>query len=309
MVANRIEGARFEVDIESKDYPEALLESRNPPKRLYVVGSLEAIASGLAIVGARKATPYGIGCAGRFSRIAAKRGITIISGGALGCDSAAHSGAIEEGGKTVAFLGGGIDELYPKRNLPLFQRIVDSGGAVVSEHEWGVPPLRYMFRERNRLIAGLAKATLIVEAGLPSGTFSTADEALSCGHDVLAVPGAITSATSRGANRLIYQGATPIIDDDSFQDQITAIFGLPPFELTGGTDAQSAFDDGCAGSKLAAALSSTPMTLDEMISIIEGREDVESPLSYLMVWIANMERKGVVSKYPDGRYGVTMRSG
>ena len=96
----------------------------------------------------------------------------------------------------------------------------------MSEHEWDTPPRPFMFRLRNRLIAGLAKATLIVEAGLPSGTFSTADEALRVNRDVLVVPGSIESAQSRGANRLIYQGATPIVDDDAFDERICSLFGL-----------------------------------------------------------------------------------
>ena len=124
----------------------------------------------------------------------------MVSGGARGCDAAAHAAALEEGGRTVAFLGGGCDRLYPAEHEGLFQRIVDEGGAVVSEHAWDEDPKPYRFRLRNRLIAGLARATLIVEAGLPSGTFSTADEALAANRDVLVVPGAITAVSSRGAN-------------------------------------------------------------------------------------------------------------
>ena len=139
----------------------------------------------------------------------------------------------------MAFLGGGCDRLYPAEHEGLFQRIVDGGGAVVSEHVWDEDPKPYRFRLRNRLIAGLARATLIVEAGLPSGTFSTADEALAANRDVLVVPGAITAASSRGANRLIYQGATPVIDDETFEDALFSLFGclkqetVPSVERTG----------------------------------------------------------------------------
>lgn len=110
----------------------------------------------------------------------------------------------------MVVLGGGCDCIYPESNRDLFQEVVDKGGAVISEHQWQFPPMPYTFRARNRIIAGLSRATLIVEAGLPSGTFSTADDALSSNREVLVVPGAITSPTSRGANRLLYQGATPI---------------------------------------------------------------------------------------------------
>lgn len=125
----------------------------------------------------------------------------------------------------MAFLGGGCDRIYPAENAALFQSIIDGGGAVVSERDWTFPPVPYAFRARNRLIASLSAATLIVEAGLPSGTFSTADEALAAGSEVLAVPGSITSASSRGANRLILQGAVPIIDDDTFLDALFSIYG------------------------------------------------------------------------------------
>ena len=125
----------------------------------------------------------------------------------------------------MVVLGGGCDCIYPESNRDLFQEIIDKGGAVISEHQWQFPPMPYTFRARNRIIAGLSRATLIVEAGLPSGTFSTADDALSSNREVLVVPGAITSPTSRGANRLLYQGATPIVDQETFEDVIFNLYG------------------------------------------------------------------------------------
>lgn len=119
----------------------------------------------------------------------------------------------------------GCDKLYPEENASLFQRIIDAGGAIMSEHQWDTSPLPYMFRARNRLITGMSKGVLIIEAGMPSGTFATADDALAAGKEVMAIPGPITSKQSRGANRLIYQGATPIVDDETFADQLFALFG------------------------------------------------------------------------------------
>ena len=219
-----LRGDRFVIPYEDRRFPEALRQIEKPPDILYLIGNPAALSEGLAIVGARKATPYGTSCAKRFARLAAQRGITIISGGARGCDAAAHRAALDAHGKTVVFLGGGCDRLYPAAHLGLFQDVVDGGGAVVSEHEWDFPPLRHTFRARNRLIAGLAKATLIVEAGLPSGTFSTADEALAANREVLVVPGSIASSNSRGTNRLLFQGAIPIIDDESFLSILDALF-------------------------------------------------------------------------------------
>ena len=192
-MGSKLSGPRFEVAFDDPSFPEALRTIPYPPKRLYGVGDVGALEPGLAVIGARRATPYGLGCARRFARIAAEKGVVIVSGGARGCDSEAHRAALEAGGRTVVFLGGGCDELYPAAHRGLFQRIVDAGGVVVSEHAWDMRPRPNMFRTRNRLIAGLAHAVLIVEAGLPSGTFSTADEALEAGRDVLVVPGAITS--------------------------------------------------------------------------------------------------------------------
>ena len=197
----KLQGPRYALRRGANGYPDSLMGIPDPPKTLYVVGNLDALNDGLAVVGARKATPYGSSAAAKFAGLAAAKGVPVVSGGALGCDSQAHRGALDAGGKTVAVLGGGCDVPYPVRNASLFQEIVDKGGAVVSERDWEFPPLPYTFRARNRIIAGLARATLIVEAGLPSGTFSTADEALAANRDVLVVPGPITSPTSLGGEQ------------------------------------------------------------------------------------------------------------
>ena len=302
------QGPRFVLDRGDAGFPDALRNVPDPPDRLYVVGNPDALQEGLAIVGARKATPYGISCAKRFSGLAADAGIAIISGGARGCDAAAHEACIERGGVTVVFLGGGCDEPYPAANKGLFQRVVDSGGALVSENDWHMPPLKYMFRARNRLIAGLAKATLIVEAGLPSGTFSTADEALAANREVLAVPGAITSKHSQGANQLIYQGATPIVDDGTFHDQMFAIFGSM-------TSMQSACRDGEESSSrrtgldemLMDALEAQQLSVDEMAKLAEERLGSKQDPKRLMVWIAEAQKSGRIAKFPSGRYGAVVR--
>lgn len=219
----RLSGDRAVLAIGDEGYPPQLVELRNPPDKLFVIGNVDALRPGVAVVGARKATPYGIACARRFAEVAAGKGLIVVSGGARGCDAAAHRAAVEAGGKTVAVLGGGCDAPYPAANAPLFQSIVEAGGAVVSEYDWDASPLPYRLRSRNRIVAGLAHAVLIVEAGLPSSTYSIADEALDANRAVLAVPGAITSAASRGANRLICQGATPIVDDETLEDALSAL--------------------------------------------------------------------------------------
>lgn len=298
-----LEGPRTEIARGGRDYPAALETVRNPPERLYVVGNPTALQEGLAVVGARKATPYGLACAGHFARLAAERGVAVISGGALGCDGQAHEAALAAGGTTVAFLGGGCDELYPARHAGLFQRIVDDGGAVASEHPWGFPPKPFTFRERNRLIAGLARATLIVEAGLPSGTFSTADEALAAGREVWAVPGAVTSPSSRGANRLIAQGAMPVVDDETFQDALLLLFGCLRQEAHREGGAQGGAK--AAPNAVCAALLAEPMDMEGLYAFARGRCRGDA-MGWLSVQLAEAEREGLITRYPDGRYGPTV---
>lgn len=303
--------------LEQKDtaYPKAFLSLLHPPEKLYVVGCVSALQEGIAIVGARKATPYGCGCAQRFARLCVRHGIVVISGGAYGCDSAAHRAALEAGGKTVVFLGGGCDKIYPAENIGLFQAIVEGGGAIVSEYEWNKPALPYQFRARNRLIAGLARATLIVEAGLPSGTFSTADEALAANRDVLVVPGAITSASSRGANRLLYQGALPIVDDETFEDVLFSLFGClkqQSFNAPSGAIANTFYEGGVSANATSKdlirdVLSAEPMGTERLFELAEkvcGQNDART---WLMQQLVEGEQAGLYVRYPDGRWGVAVK--
>ena len=305
-----LSGPRFEVALGEEGYPDILHHCHRPPRKLYGIGDRSVLQEGLAVVGARRATPYGISCAKRFAQQAAERNIVIISGGARGCDSVAHEAALAAGTPTVVVLGGGCDEVYPIENLGLFQRVIDAGGAVISEQEWDFHPLPRCFRERNRIIAGLARATLIVEAGLPSGTFSTADEAIAAGREVLVVPGAITSKQSRGANRLLYQGAIPIVDDESFADQLAVLFGcLEQQRLDGcaGSGADENDDKGppesTAEQCLLDAVRAEPLDLETLKALAQEHRPESEAITWLMVWLAKMQRCGQIAQYPDGRYG------
>lgn len=298
----RLTGPRSELSYGNDTFPKALRLIPDPPEKIYLIGEAAALSEGLAIVGARKATPYGLSCARHFAGRAAERGITVISGGAVGCDSAAHEAALEKGGRTLVFLGGGCDELYPAKNRDLFQRIIDSHGAVASEYPWDYPPLRHTFRRRNRLIAGLSRATMIVEAGLPSGTFSTADEALNADKDVLVVPGSIFSKSSHGANRLIYQGATPVVDDEVFDDLLFGIFGLLRQEVAGSSSHLPKTKLTATEEKIYGYLCAQPMHVDEIFRILEQSGDI-TDLSRLGKEITGLEMKGLIARYPDGTYG------
>ncbi|MCL2869804.1 DNA-processing protein DprA [Candidatus Saccharibacteria bacterium] len=185
------------------------------PKKLYFVGKLpENSLKCVTIVGSRKPTRYGQEVAYSLAFELAKRGITIISGLALGIDAIAHRGALDAKGLTVAVLASGVDDITPRSNYSLGQEIIYSGGAIISEYEPGTPPYKGSFLERNRIVSGLSDAIVVVEAASRSGTLSTAAHALAQGKYVFAVPGNITSPMSTGCNRLIKQGAIPLTEVD-----------------------------------------------------------------------------------------------
>lgn len=195
--------------LDDGSYPYLLREIADPPITLYVKGEWQACfdAPCIALVGSRRCSTYGENASEMLSRDLASNGICIISGLARGIDTAAHRGAIAGRGRTVAVLGTGIDNVYPKENARLVNEILDSGGAIVSQFPLGTPPLRDNFPYRNRIISGLSLGVLIVEASERSGSLITARLAMEQNREVLAVPGNITSKNSFGTNYLIKSGA------------------------------------------------------------------------------------------------------
>src|ERR1017187_2660818 len=205
---------------EDEAYPERLLEIYDPPAVLWIRGNAALLARpGIAVVGTRQPSPYGSGMAEMLSRDLANRRLTIISGMARGVDTAAHKGALDAGGKTVAVWGTGIDVVYPKENKKLAERIVESGGTIVSEFPLGTFPAPQNFPLRNRILSGMSIGVLVVEAGEYSGTRITARCAMEQNRDVYAVPGNVTNKNAWGPNTLIKQGAKLTATwEDVFED-------------------------------------------------------------------------------------------
>ncbi len=204
---------------EDDDYPDMLRELYDPPLALYIKGHLKPEDQrALAVVGSRHCTSYGLSATDRLAYQMAQTGFTVVSGLARGIDTAAHRGAIKAKGRTIAFLGSALDELYPPENSDLAEAISRTG-ALISEYPMGRKPDRTTFPYRNRLVSGLALGTLVVEAGPGSGALKTADLALDQGRQLFAVPGRIDSPASRGSNTLIKQGAKLVMDIQDILDE------------------------------------------------------------------------------------------
>jgi DNA processing protein len=250
----------------SVDYPAPLAEVPSAPETLFVRGHVIADdALAVAIVGSRRATPYGLAVAEELGGALAARGVTVVSGLARGIDSAAHQGALDAGGRTIAVLGSGVDVIYPPENRHLARRIA-AAGALISQFAPGTRPLPYHFPERNRVIAGLVLAVVVVEAAEKSGALITASFAAELGREVLAVPGRVSSPESRGAHRLIQDGAALVQDADDVIAALPAQWRACVKPSAGaregnGAPAAVAGDSG----RVLAALGEDPVGIDDVI--------------------------------------------
>jgi DNA processing protein len=211
------------VTLADETYPRALLEIADPPALLYAAGRVELLQhAALAVVGSRNATAQGESNAEAFSRALSDAGLTVVSGLALGIDAAAHRGGLAGASSTIAVLGTGIDVLYPRRNGALAGEIA-ARGVIVSEFSLGTPPAASNFPRRNRIISGLSRGCLVVEAALASGSLITARAAVEQGRDVFAIPGSIHSPFSKGCHSLIKAGAKLV---ESAEDVLAELNGF-----------------------------------------------------------------------------------
>lgn len=203
------------------DYPALLKEIHDAPPLLYYRGRSELLNKPLcAVVGSRRPSRCGIGDAERFGKALSQVGMTVVSGMALGIDAAAHRGALAAASSTIAVLGTGVDQCYPRSNRALFEQI-GTEGLIISELPLGSPPLRHQFPRRNRLISGMSLGVLVVEAALRSGSLITARQALEQNREVFAIPGSIHNPASRGCNNLLKQGAKLVEDVDDILEEFS----------------------------------------------------------------------------------------
>jgi DNA processing protein len=270
-------------------YPAPLLETADPPLILYAQGRVELLqAPSVAVVGSRNPTPQGSDNARAFARHLSQAGLTVVSGLALGIDGAAHEGALEGAGSTVAVMGTGADRIYPARHRALAHRIADKG-LLLTEFDLGMPPLPDNFPRRNRIIAGLSSGTLVVEAALPSGSLSTAHAAVEAGREVFAIPGSIHSPQSRGCHALIKQGAKLV---EAAEDILVEL------RWGGSAPARAPAQDGSPSgeSALLEALGHEPTTLDALaVRTGLGAAEINAQL-------LELELEGRIARLPGGLF-------
>jgi DNA processing protein len=271
-------------------YPPLLAAIHDPPAVLWVrgEGDLALLSSvSVAVVGARACSSYGRSVARSLGRELAAVGVPVVSGMARGIDGEAHRGALEAGGPTVAVLGCGIDRDYPAAHAELARRIVERG-LIVSEYQPGVEPAPWRFPARNRIISGLCRAVVVVEARERSGALITVDFALEQGREVLAVPGEVTSALSAGSNALLRLGAAPALGVDDVLEAIGVVVERPAPEEPEGDAA-----------RLLAALRDAPATADELVHA------TGLPAADIASLLVELELAGRVAA-GDGLYRVTI---
>ncbi|MCP4746085.1 MAG: DNA-protecting protein DprA [Desulfobacteraceae bacterium] len=283
------------------EYPALLLQIPDPPPVLYVLGNLGSPVCSLSVVGSRKATQYGLTATYALCKGLARNRITIISGMARGIDTAAHKAAISGGGKTIAVLGTGLDQVYPPENLKLYRKIAENG-AVVSEFPISTKPEPHHFPLRNRIISGLSWGTVVVEAAKRSGSLITARLAAEQGRDVFAVPGNIHAATSQGTHALIKQGAKLVHDIDDILEELQTRLEPPEKirEPGQGQRPSEKFELSLEESKVLNGLEPYPIHLDELSRRLDMKVGTLTGL------LIQLELKGLVNHDPGNFFSLSI---
>lgn len=274
----------------SDTYPQLLRDTISPPMILFCKGDISLLKSlCVAVVGTRRVTKYGKEITHKFAFDMAFAGITIVSGLADGVDSVAHKAALDAGGKTIAVLGGGFNNIYPATNIPLYQSILDKGGLVVTEYKPNVLPASYTFPARNRIIAGLCRGVLITEATLKSGSMHTKEYALENGRDLFVVPGRITDIYSQGCNQIIKNCQSAMVLDSS---EIISLYGKNVTNTNEENHIQLSFDEQI----IMGILGSDEVGYDEILSKCGMNQKTLNTL------LMRMELTGKIKKLPGNYY-------
>lgn len=286
----------YRIDVADQRYPPLLAQLQDRPESLYVAGDPNTLhLPSIAIVGSRNPTEGGLENAFQFARHLTRAGFCIVSGLAQGIDTAAHRGALDAGGSTVAVLGHGLDTVYPKANVALAKSIF-TAGAVVSEYTVGTPPLRGHFPQRNRLLSGLSLGTLVVEAAKRSGSLITARLAGDQGREVFAIPGSIHNPMSRGSHRLIRQGARLVESvDDILEELAPLVAHVMQSSIEETTHKEAVRRDGDYLTLLE-ALAYDPQNPDELAK--KSGLTIEQVSSMLLI----LELEGDVESLPGGKF-------
>ena len=290
-------GVRIATRVDA-EYPASLLRLGDPPAAVWMQGELrDADRLALAVVGPRRPSSYGHRQATRFSGQLARFGVNIVSGLARGIDTVAHEAALEAGGRTTAVIGSGFGKLYPEENRPLAKRIAEGRGCVLSELPFHTPPSPGTFPRRNRLVAALSLAVLVVEAGSQSGALITARMAGELGRMVLAIPGAIDNPESMGSNQLIRDGATLVMSVDQVLDEVEPLRTL----ADGGPIASASPEQSPRAASLSGRekqlylmLDDTPRSVDDLV------RTTTLPPSAISVTLLSLELRRLARKTPAG---------
>ncbi len=280
-------------------YPENLRDIYDPPAILFIRGEiLPQDAKAVAIVGTRNPTRYGQEMAEAVTRGLVRDGVTIVSGLARGIDTACHKAALKQGGRTIGVLGCGLDVVYPKENASLFAEIVQNG-AVLTEFRPGMPPMATNFYRRNRVVSGLSKGVVVVEAGTKSGSLITADHALDQNREVFAIPGNVMNLRSRGPHKLLRQGAALV---ESAQDVVEALFSRTDVSVQPSVfEMQEPEDLSDIARTVLDGIDPDPVPMDvlcESLGVDAGR---------LAGVLLDLELRGLIRQYPGKMFGRVIR--
>lgn len=255
-------------------YPDVLESIEDPPEELWMLGDAVPPPPGVAIVGTRRATRYGLGLARAMGAAVAGAGWPVVSGLARGVDGEAHRGCLDAGGVGVAVLGSGVDVWYPPEHRRLGEALVAGGGAVLSEHPPGAGPQAWHFPRRNRIISGLSAVVVVCEAGEKGGALITARLAAEQGREVFAVPGDVSRPTSVGTNLLIRDGAVPVLGPDDLLEALAIVLGAPPADGRGAPQAELGLDIPVTGATVEAVVEANQGTAAETLAAL-GRLEAE----------------------------------